>query len=144
MWKYRPARNGYRWLNRHQRDESQRISLARLPNRWRLHFPKQPNRSLHGITKHPRDGKGRRRLLGKEEDIGREDKRFRLGQRPEKGNHRKIGGEKMKPIHDSYIDRRGFVHCVEKDGETGDVLSDDVESEPDPDELNERMREEGR
>lgn len=52
--------------------------------------------------------------------------------------------KKMKPIHDSYIDRRGFVHCIEKDGETGEVVSDDVESEPDPDELNERMREEGR
>ena len=50
----------------------------------------------------------------------------------------------LQPIYDSYIDRRGFVHCVEKDGETGEVVSDDVESEPDPDELNERMREEGR
>ena len=51
-------------------------------------------------------------------------------------------GNKRMPIHDSYIDRKGFVHCVEKDGETGEVLSDDVESEPDPDELNEKMKEE--
>ena len=43
------------------------------------------------------------------------------------------------PIHGSYVDLDGFVHETVKDGETGELISDDVKSEPDPDDARDEM-----
>ena len=45
------------------------------------------------------------------------------------------------PIYDIYFDRQGRIHDIILDGETGEPISDTVRTEADPDEINDKEKE---